>query len=69
MPAQSVSGVRQDTTVQLDKTIDGLGTPAFMAPEQAVDAANVDHQADIYSLGCTLYDLLTGKRRRSSATG
>jgi formylglycine-generating enzyme required for sulfatase activity len=37
-----------------------LGTAAFMAPEQATNPRRVDGRADVYSLGCTLFYLLTG---------
>jgi serine/threonine protein kinase len=55
----SVSGAHSGTHVTLQGT--AVGTPAYMAPEQGIDAASVDHRADIYSLGCSLFFLLTGR--------
>ncbi len=48
------SGLTQDGTT--------LGTPSYMAPEQFESTRDVDHRADIYSLGVSLYETVTGEK-------
>jgi serine/threonine protein kinase len=52
-----------ETGIDASQTAEGamLGTPDYVAPEQTLDAAKADIRSDIYSLGCTLYHLLSGR--------
>jgi len=55
--AKSIGG----PTMGLTKTGTTLGTPNYMSPEQALGKKDIDFRADIYSLGCVLFHLLSGQ--------
>jgi hypothetical protein len=63
-PVVTDFGLARESTVEVGITESGalIGTPAYMSPEQARgDVRAVDRRSDIYSLGATLYELLTGR--------
>jgi serine/threonine-protein kinase len=57
-----------DADAALEETGKAFGTPYYIAPEQAMGSPNVDFRADIYSLGATFYEMLTGRPPFSAAT-
>ena len=51
----------EDRNVRLTREGALFGTPAYMSPEQARGQGEVDHRADLWALGCIVYECLTGR--------
>jgi serine/threonine protein kinase len=49
-----------ESSIAFTATENVMGTPYFMSPEQMLSAKNIDQRADIYSLGASLYEFMTG---------
>lgn len=67
--ARILQGVHQNQDIFITIAHQAVGTPDYIAPEQLEDSRTVDARADIYSLGGTLFTLLTGKAPRDWRTG
>ena len=60
--AKAISAARTSAPgATLTQVGTSIGTPAYMAPEQAAGDSHIDHRADLYSLGAMTYELLTGQ--------
>ena len=63
--AKAVSAAGSETLTQTGMMI---GTPAYVSPEQAAGETNLDGKSDQYSLGCVVYEMITGERPFTGAS-
>jgi tRNA A-37 threonylcarbamoyl transferase component Bud32/tetratricopeptide (TPR) repeat protein len=59
--AKAISAARTGHGATLTQLGTSIGTPAYMAPEQAAGDPDIDQRADLYALGCMIYELLAGR--------
>ncbi|MCC9599823.1 serine/threonine protein kinase [Stieleria sp. JC731] len=57
----ALMGAEDEESLTVANNENVLGTADYLAPEQALNSHSVDHRADIYGLGCTMYYVLTGQ--------